>query len=265
MGLMRKTRIIVPCYNEAARLAPKAFQEALDDNGDLSFLFVDDGSTDGTLPLLTSLKERNPARVEVVSLEKNSGKAEAVRQGMLASLRGAFDYVGYWDADLATPLDVIGDFCRLLDSTGAEIAIGSRVRLLGRRIERNAWRHYCGRLFATCASLLLDIGVYDTQCGAKMFRSSAAVRRVFGTPFKVAWTFDVEMFARFPIVMGVSPAEASSRWVEFPLVQWMDVKGSKLTWRDYLRGGLEFCTLFYYLRTPAHRAYERYLGIPERG
>ncbi|KAB0666520.1 glycosyltransferase [Oryzomonas japonica] len=264
MGFMRKTRIIVPCYNEAMRLNPKAFLDALDNNSDLSFLFVNDGSTDSTRQILTSLKDKNPAQVEIVNLEKNSGKAEAVRQGMLTSLLGAFDYIGYWDADLATPLDVIGDFSRLLEASGAEIVIGSRVRLLGRRIERNVLRHYFGRVFATCASILLNINIYDTQCGAKIFRNNEALRHVFGKPFKVAWTFDVEMLARFPIVMNVSPPEASSRWVEFPLLQWVDVKGSKLKWRDFFTGALEFCTLFYYLRTPACKTYEKYLGVPER-
>ena len=257
---MRKTQIIIPCYNEAKRLDPKAFLDAMDNNGDLSFLFVDDGSTDSTLQILTLMKEKNPAQVEMMTLAKNSGKAEAVRQGMLASLQGVFEYIGYWDADLATPLDAIGDFCRLLDSSGAEVVIGSRVRLLGRRIERNALRHFSGRVFATCASWLLDISIYDTQCGAKIFRNNAALFQVFGKPFKAVWTFDVEMLARFPIVMNVSSSEASSRWVEFPLLQWVDVNGSKIKLRDYLRGGLEFCALFYYLRTPAIMAYERYLG-----
>lgn len=258
---MRKTRIIVPCYNEATRLVPEAFLGTLKNDRDLSFLFVNDGSTDGTLQVLAALKEKNPGQVEIMTLAENSGKAEAVRQGMLASLRGAFAYIGYWDADLATPLDAIGDFCRLLDSSNAEIVIGSRVRLLGRRIERNPWRHYFGRVFATCASLLLDMDIYDTQCGAKIFRNNAALCQVFGKPFKVAWTFDVEMLARLPIVMNVSPMEASSRWVEFPLMQWADVKGSKLGLRDYLTGGLEFCILFFHLRTPARKAYERYLGV----
>jgi len=256
---MRKTMIIVPCYNESKRINPKAFLCALEKNLNLSFLFVNDGSTDDTLNILNSIQKKYPAQVDIVSLEKNSGKAEAVRRGMLKALEGRFDNVGYWDADLATPLDAIDDFCRLLDSTDAEIVIGSRVRLLGRKIERRAMRHYLGRIFATCASMLLNISVYDTQCGAKIFKNSPSLKQVFGKPFKVKWTFDVEMLARFPIVMGASPAEISSRWIEHPLDEWVDVKGSKVKGKDFIKGGIEFSILYFYLCTPARKIYEKYL------
>lgn len=257
---MRKTRIIVPCYNESKRLNQTAFLHALDKDSDLSFLFVDDGSTDNTLTVLRSLKEKSSARVDILSLERNSGKAEAVRQGILMSLEGPFDNVGFWDADLATPLGEIEEFCRLLDSTGVEMVLGSRIRLLGRKVERSATRHYLGRVFATCASVLLNLRVYDTQCGAKIFKNSDTLRQVFGSPFKVKWTFDVEMLARFPIVMCTSASEISSRWVELPLTEWADVKGSKIKPMDYIRSGLEFCLLFYYLHTPARKGYEKYLN-----
>lgn len=259
MGAVRKTRIIVPCYNESERLDPEAFLRTLEKEANLSFLFVNDGSTDGTLHLLESISAKNPAQVEVLSLERNSGKAEAVRRGMLKSLEGPFDNIGYWDADLATPLSEIEEFCRLLDSNGVELVIGSRVSLLGRKIERNVMRHFVGRIFATCASMLLNIPIYDTQCGAKIFRNTAALARVFGRPFKVNWTFDVEMFARFPIVKHASPRETSARWVEVPLAEWVDVKGSKVKPKDFIKGGLEYCLLFYYLRTPARKVYEKYL------
>lgn len=260
MGAMRKTRIIVPCYNESMRLNPQAFLRSLEKNVDLSFLFVDDGSTDATLDILTYLKEANPAQVEVVSLEKNSGKAEAVRQGILTSLEGPFDYVGYWDADLATPLDAIGDFCRLFNSPDVEIVVGSRVRLLGRKIERKTLRHYLGRIFATCASMLLNISIYDTQCGAKIFRNTSSLSKVFGKQFKVNWIFDVEMFARFAIITKTSPTETNSRWIELPLAEWIDVRGSKVRLKDFIVAGFEFLTLFYYLRTPAQRVYKKYLA-----
>lgn len=260
MGAVRKTRIIVPCYNESKRLNPRAFLCALEKDSNLYFLFVNDGSTDETLEILESISEKNPVQVEVMNLEKNSGKAEAVRQGMLKSLEGPFDNVGYWDADLATPLSEIEKFCRLLDSNDVELVIGSRVCLLGRKIERKTMRHLVGRVFATCASILLDIPVYDTQCGAKIFRNTSSLGQVFGRPFKVTWTFDVEMFARFPIVKKASPRETCSRWVELPLAEWIDVKGSKVTLKDYIKGGLDYCILFYYLRTPARKVYEKYLN-----
>jgi glycosyltransferase involved in cell wall biosynthesis len=259
VGAVRKTRIIVPCYNESKRLDPSAFLGAVEKDANLSILFVNDGSTDDTLQLLESINQKNPLQIDVLSLERNSGKAEAVRRGMLQSLAGPFDNIGYWDADLATPLAEIEEFCRLLESNDVELVIGSRVCLLGRKIERKVLRHFVGRVFATCASILLDIPVYDTQCGAKIFKNTASLGQVFGRPFMVNWTFDVEMFARFPIVQKSTPHESSSRWVERPLAEWVDVQGSKVTVKDYLKGGLDYCLLFYYLRTPARKIYEKYL------
>ena len=75
-------------------------------------------------------------------------------------------------------------------------ALGSRVRLLGYEIERKAVRHYAGRVFGTLASFTLGIPVYDTQCGAKLFRSTEETRALFEKEFLAGWTFDVEVFAR---------------------------------------------------------------------
>ncbi|MBP1710396.1 MAG: glycosyl transferase family 2 [Deltaproteobacteria bacterium] len=256
---MKKTQIVVPCYNESKRIKAEAFLGALEKDPNLSFLFVNDGSTDDTFNVLQSLKEKNTHQIEILNLEKNSGKAEAVRRGMLKSLEGSFDNIGYWDADLATPVSAIEVFCSLLDSRDAEIVMGSRVRLLGRNIQRKAARHYLGRLFATCASLLLNINIYDTQCGAKIFRASDSLKKVFQKPFKVKWTFDVEMFARFPMVTGKTLAEISSRWIECPLDEWFDVQGSNIKPKHFIKGGGEFLTLCLYLRTPARKIYEKYL------
>jgi len=256
---MRKTGIVIPCYNEARRLNSKLILCALERDANLTFLFVDDGSTDDTLSMLKSIKDNNQAQVDVLILEQNRGKAEAVRRGMLKLIEGPFENVGYWDADLATPLETIDEFCNLLDSTDVSMVIGSRVRLLGRNVQRKALRHYLGRIFATCASLLLNVVVYDTQCGAKIFKNTTSLRKVFSKPFKVKWTFDVEMFARFPLTLGATPAQISSQWYEYPLKEWVDVKGSKVKLKDYIISGLEFCVLFIYLHTPARKLYRKYL------
>lgn len=262
MGTLQKTRIIIPCYNESARLNPSAFLDVLDQAPHLSFLFVNDGSTDDTLNILTSIKEKNSHQVDVMNLDRNVGKAEAVRRGIVSALEGAYDYVGYWDADRAAPLTSIERFCRILERDAVDMVIGSRVRLLGRTIERQALRHYLGRVYATAASILLGIGIYDTQCGAKIFRNSSTLKQVFGKPFMVKWTFDVEMLARFPVVLQSSPSEVCSRWVEYPLERWVDVSGSKLKRIDYLKAGFELCRLWYLLRTPARDAYRHYLFTP---
>ena len=254
---MTTTRIIIPCYNEAKRLRPEAFLRALSNEPGLRFLFVNDGSSDTTLHVLTTLREKNPGQISILNLARNSGKAEAVRRGMLEALTEPCDYVGYWDADLATPLDAIGEFLSVFNHDGIEAVIGSRVCLLGRKIQRKAWRHYVGRVFATCVSLLLRLKIYDTQCGAKLFKNTPILHQIFCTPFKVTWTFDVELLARFILLRGMSPGELASTWVEYPLHEWKDIKGSKIGIKDYIRGGVEFCTLFFFLHTPARNSYRR--------
>ena len=227
---MSRIAIVVPCFNEEQRLNASAFQAY----GDADFYFVNDGSTDGTLRLLQSLAASDPKRLHVLDLPKNSGKAEAVRNGIVAALPRA-EYVGFWDADLATPLSELPRFVEILDDRNeVQMVFGSRVRLLGRDIDRHASRHYFGRVGATLISATLGLAVYDTQCGAKLFRSSDVLRQIFSRPFLSRWLFDVEIIARLIQVIGHNAAADSVH--ELPLFVWHDVQGSKVRSRDYLRG-----------------------------
>ena len=106
--------IVVPCYNEEERLDCSAFTAFVRFNAHTHLLFVDDGSTDGTLALLKSLEVTCPDRISYLSLARNSGKAEAVRQGIQWALAEEPAMVGFWDADLATPLEAIGEFTQIL-------------------------------------------------------------------------------------------------------------------------------------------------------
>ncbi|MBI9082568.1 MAG: hypothetical protein JEZ11_03150 [Desulfobacterales bacterium] len=111
-----------------------------------------------------------------------------------------FENIGYWDADLSTPLSALEQMCQKLSPPEVVMVFGSRVRLLDRNIERKAIRHYLGRLFATFASIVIELPIYDTQCGAKIFKNNNNLQRVFSKPFSTSWVFDVEIFDRFALL-----------------------------------------------------------------
>jgi dolichyl-phosphate beta-glucosyltransferase len=228
--------IVVPCFNEEKRLPVEQFQRFLRTETGTQLIFVDDGSTDGTAVLIDTMRQGFEPAVRLLRKSPNAGKAEAVRSGMLHALEGGFKYVGFFDADLATPLDAVAHLRGILDAN-REIAMvfGARVKLLGRSIERLAVRHYTGRVFATFVSIALRIPVYDTQCGAKLFRATPELGKLLQEPFLARWIFDVELIARFIVsrrASGMTPAEKAI--FEFPLHVWNDVSGSKLRLTDYL-------------------------------
>lgn len=238
--------IVVPCFNEERRLDVARLGE-LADSDRVRLLFVDDGSTDGTAGILDDLHAR--AGVDVLRLPQNVGKAEAVRRGLLYGLDQAAPFLGYYDADLATPPGELIRLVELLESRDdLEFVLAARVALLGRRIQRRALRHYLGRVFATCASLILRVPVYDTQCGAKAFRTSPAVREAIADPFRSTWVFDVELIGR--LLRGTATAEPVpvSAFEEMPLREWRDVPGSRLGLRDMVRASIDLVVLGIRLR-----------------
>jgi glycosyltransferase involved in cell wall biosynthesis len=240
--------LVVPCFDEESRLDRAAFVALLDDMPALGLVFVDDGSRDQTLAILHALARERPGRIEVVALTKNQGKAEAVRRGLLHALASPVAIAGFIDADLSTPPAEILRLTELARGGLHDVVMGSRVQLLGRSINRKSARHYLGRIFATCASLSLGLPVYDTQCGAKLFRRTEALAAALAEPFSSRWAFDVELLARLIRPRsGVPAIPVASIWEE-PLLTWTDVPGSKMRLATALWTGLELVRIGWKLR-----------------
>jgi dolichyl-phosphate beta-glucosyltransferase len=240
--------VVIPCFNEENRLDPAGVERLIRDPR-IDVILVDDGSSDGTRALLERLAARSKGRVTAISLAENSGKGEAVRTGVLQALeritRGeARDtIVGYLDADFATPADEVARILDRMIASDAKVAMGSRIARLGAKVRRNQARHYLGRVFATTASWVLGLSIYDTQCGAKFFRDTPVLRAAMSMPFRSRWVFDVELLGR--LITGVDGAAALSPedFIEIPLEAWQDVRGSKLGVKGAMRGGMDLLRL----------------------
>lgn len=214
--MREKICLIMPCYNEAKRLDFTKINDAKNCN----FLFVNDGSTDNTLEILNSNIKKN---IYILNLKKNVGKAEAVRRGFLyiknLPIFPEVDWIGYWDADLATPLYELDNFLtygKIFDADTKAI-FGSRILKLGSNIKRSSLRHLLGRVFATMVGIVFDLKTYDSQCGAKLFRKEL-IDKYFSKPFVSRWIFDIEILLRMKDI----------KIIEYPLLEWKDVCGGKI-------------------------------------
>ncbi|MGL4956954.1 MAG: glycosyltransferase [Bacteroidales bacterium] len=231
-----KAVIVIPCYNESKRLNFRAFTAFLQKQLSVYILFVNDGSNDNTLELLQHFVE-NFENASVYNLLHNVGKSEAVRQGMLYAEKNiTAKYFGFWDADLATPLIEIEHFILLLDKQEIDAVTGLRLMRLGANVKRKKIRHWIGRLFATVVSILLSIPVYDTQCGAKIYRAKL-IHQLFAEKFSTRWLFDVEILARYIKYFGI--VSATQRIYECPIFTWEDMSESRLKTKDFLNAPLE--------------------------
>lgn len=205
--------VVIPAYNEAARIGP--YLADIRDHlagysGGAEVLVVDDGSQDDTADLVRAVARGWP-ELRLIRLGANSGKGAAVRAGVLAS---AARRVLFADADGATPISEEWRLTAAL-AKGAAVAVGSRY-LPGPGVtrERNLKRAAAGGVFRFAARTLVGVGVRDTQCGFKMFTADAA-RLLFGTGRETGYLFDVELLAlaeRF----GLPVAEVAINWSEKP-------------------------------------------------
>lgn len=235
-----KIAIVIPCYNEAQRLALDAFIEFVKPLSDIRLIFVDDGSKDQTISLLCGAAAALPEKVDAVMMKKNGGKAEAVRQGLQFAVSRGHKYVAFLDADLATPIDAIVDFASVADRMPEiDVVFGSRKGGLGHRVYREFHRKIISRVCATLGRMATGLPIHDTQCGAKLFRNTPALKRSLEAPFTAGWLFDVELFLR----ISHPNRKKRNNFFEYPVIEWTEIPGSKIKSTDVVKSGLKMLGL----------------------
>ena len=220
--------IVIPCYNEGSRLDLDLFKTFLNKHTNVILLFVNDGSQDNTEEILSEIN--NLHNTKVINFKKNRGKAKVVQTGINTLTNENIKYIGFWDADLSTPLDDIINFINILNNNNSlSGVIGSRILKLGNNIIYKRKRRYYGRIlmFILYFKPLKNIPVYDSQCGAKLFRKDYA-KIVFEKPLSTNWLFDIEILIRLD---NLKPVKESI--LELPLDKWVHKSDSKISIRDF--------------------------------
>ncbi|CAM5236740.1 glycosyltransferase [Streptomyces tanashiensis] len=215
--------LLIPAFNEQRRL-PSTVAATVDyltaRPWSSAVVVVDNNSADGTLDVIGRFTD-SPVPVHAIGCS-DQGKGAAVRRGIETS---SARFIGFADADNATPVDTLDRVMRLLRA-GHGAVIASR-HAPGARldVEQPLLRRGGGLLFRTLAHLSLP-GVADTQCGFKFFAGPLA-RSIVRDCHIDGFAFDVELLARV--------VRAGRDVVEVPVV-WHDVPGSTFSARrDGLR------------------------------
>ncbi|WP_430426761.1 response regulator [Maribacter litoralis] len=225
--------VVIPCYNEEERLLGTEFKDFAHSNLGYHLCFVNDGSTDNTLKVLEELRKGNESNISIYDCEKNGGKAEAVRLGMLHMAKDTqLDYIGFLDADLSTDFRDFDDLVETLDKSNFKIVSGSRMSRMGADITKESARKVISMTINLIIRTILRMPFNDTQCGAKVMDRSV-VPLLFNKSFITKWLFDVEMFIRMRKHYGKT--EAKKLICEQPLKRWIHADGSKLSMKDSVK------------------------------
>jgi CheY-like chemotaxis protein len=225
--------VVIPCYNEETRLSSDEFKSFVHKNLGYHLCFVNDGSKDNTLAVLHELTKGKEEYISVYDCEKNGGKAEAVRLGMLhLAKQNQFDYIGFLDADLSTNFDDFQDLADTIYNSKYKLVFGSRISRMGADITKQSARAIISKTINYIIRKILGMEINDTQCGAKIM-TKEIIEKTFNEKFITKWVFDVEIFMRMKKIYG--SRKTQELILEKPLNRWIHMDGSKLSLKDSIK------------------------------
>jgi dolichyl-phosphate beta-glucosyltransferase len=216
------THLVIPCYRESTRLPPFLAElcAAMDALGEVKVLVVDDGSGEqeaaATRDAVEQLRGRSHSLLPMLEIHENLGKGGAVYAGWDLAAPGT-EWLGFVDADGSCSAAETARLIQLARTESADTPaalFASRVKMLGRSVERQFKRHLLGRVYATLVSEGLNIPVYDSQCGLKLV-PQAAYRGIKSRLDVTGFAFDVDLMASL-LDSGTAVKEIPIDWHEEP-------------------------------------------------
>ncbi len=226
-----KTLLLIPFYNEESRIDQQAILRYVSEDPELDLLLLDDGSTDATYQMLQDIASQS-SQIAVYHSDHNLGKGGIIRDAILHSTDqlDQYDYIGYFDGDLSTPLSYYRILQnRLIQEPHRKMVMGSRRPNTDNNLQVKPYRRWIGRFVASLINSIIGYPFYDTQCGAKLFRTEDLLELV-GEPFISSWLFDVELILRLS-QMSDTPVEELV--MELPVSSWEHKDGSKISYRYF--------------------------------
>ena len=187
--------LIIPFFNESKRL--DRLEDGLNQYRNRNqliqeIIFVNDGSSDDTLLHLQKFQKQFPENnIQVIQIETNCGKGNALQAGIL---QAQHNWVLCNDADLSYRLEQIDEWyeTELLDLNKNEtIYFGKRI-IKDKKSKFFVHRIIIGKIFYLLIRLILGINIQDTQCGFKLYPTAIA-KEVFKDLQEKRFAFDLEI------------------------------------------------------------------------
>ncbi len=227
--------LVVPCFRESLRL-PRflpALCGTMEATGGVTIQVVDDGSGEpevqATRRCVEELRRSHACLLPLLELPDNQGKGGAVYSAWDTAPKDA-DWLAFVDADGSVPAVEVDRLIRELreSKTPPRAIFASRIKMLGRSVDRQLKRHLIGRIYATLVSELLHIPVYDSQCGFKIV-DAESWRAISNNLSVRGFAFDVELMT--------SLLDHGGDIVEIP-IDWHETPGGKIhlfrdSWRMF--------------------------------